>query len=156
MKKQEPRSAKTLRIGELAAKSGCSVPTLRYYEAVGLLGGGVRSASGQRMYDASAIERAGFIRRCRGLGFGLEQIRALVSFTDGRERACLEAREVAAEHLKAVRGRMVDLMALERSLSRYVDACGALCADGPAPGCTILKDLGLAAEGATDALTCCR
>src|SRR6185503_4673269 len=152
--KKEPQ-AKTLRIGDLARKTGCSVPTIRYYEEVGLLPRAARRTSGQRAYDASAAQVLGFIRRCRDFGFSVKEVRSLISFTDGRSRACLDARDVAQEHLKTVRGRMLELMELERSLSRYVSACSALCADGPAPGCTILEDLGLAGE-APASPGCCR
>jgi MerR family copper efflux transcriptional regulator len=38
---------------------------------------------------------------------------------------------------------MLELMALECSLARFIEACTANCAGGPAPKCTILKDLSL-------------
>lgn len=39
-----------MRIGQLARHSGCSVETIRYYEAEGLLAAVRRSASGYRDY----------------------------------------------------------------------------------------------------------
>lgn len=133
---------KPLRIGDIAAQSGCSVPTIRYYEEIGLLREPARRESGHRVYDASAVQLVRFIRRCRDFGFPIEQIRSLVAMTDGRERACLEARDLARAHLSDLRSRMLDLAKLERSLARFVDSCSALCADGPAPECRMLQDLG--------------
>ena len=140
---EEPSATASFRIGDLARATGCSVPTIRYYEEIGLIPKAKRRSSGHRVYETSAAELLGFIRRCRDFGFTIEQTRALASLSDGRSRACLEARDIAHEHLKTVRGRMIELLDLERSLSRFVDACTSLCADGPAPKCTILKDLGL-------------
>ncbi|HET7763782.1 MAG TPA: helix-turn-helix domain-containing protein [Burkholderiales bacterium] len=139
----EPSAGNSFRIGDLARRAGCSVPTIRYYEEIGLIPRAARGSSGHRAYDNSAIELLGFIRRCRDFGFTIEQTRAIVSLADGRSRACLEARDIAQEHLKTVREKMLELLDLERSLSRFVDACTSLCADGPAPKCTILRDLGL-------------
>ncbi len=141
--REEPSAANSFRIGELARAAGCSVPTIRYYEEIGLIPRAKRRSSGHRTYDASAIELLGFIRRCRDFGFTIEQTRAIVSLADGRSRACLEARDIAQEHLKTVRGKMLELLDLERGLSRFVDACTSACADGPAPKCTILQDLGM-------------
>lgn len=133
--------AAMVRIGDLAAQTGCSIPTIRYYEEVGLIPPAQRRASGQRVYDASAAELLRFIRRCRDFGFTLEQIRALVSLAGSTGRDCVEARDIAQTHLASVRTRMLELMALERSLSRFVDTCSSTCAGGPAPDCSLLKDL---------------
>lgn len=45
-----------MRIGEVAHKAGVSTRALRYYEEQGLLES-ERTSSGQRIYDASAVER---------------------------------------------------------------------------------------------------
>jgi DNA-binding transcriptional MerR regulator len=132
-----------MRIGTLAELTGCTVPTLRHYEAVGLLPAASRRTSGHREYSEAAVRRVSFIRRCRDSGFGLEKIRALLSLANGAERDCVEARDLAQEQLRSVRARMVELMALERSLSRLVDDCSATCAGGAAPGCSIFQELGL-------------
>ena len=132
-----------LRIGELAVKTGCTVPTIRYYEEVGLIPKAARRESGQRVYDHAAVQLVGFIRRARDFGFTIEQIRALLSLAAGTDRDCVEARDVAQAHLKAVRARMLELMTLERSLVGFVEGCNSTCAGGPAPKCSILKDLGL-------------
>ena len=138
---------KPLRIGDLAVQTGCSVPTIRYYEEIGLLQKPARRASGQRVYEASAAQLVRFIRRCRDLGFSIGQIRSLVSMTDGRKRACLEARDLAQAPLRDLRARMLDLAKLEQSLSRFVGSCSAFCVDGPAPACRMLQDLGYGGAG---------
>jgi MerR family copper efflux transcriptional regulator len=75
----KPRAATddVVRIGALAEQTGCSVPTIRYYEQIGLIPAARRRSGGHRVYDAAAVQQLGFIRRCRDFGFALEQIRAL-------------------------------------------------------------------------------
>ena len=148
-------NSEPIRIGALAQKTGCSVPTIRYYEEVGLIPAASRRSSGHRVYDDAAVAVLCFIRRCRAFGFTLDQTRALLSLADKEERDCVEARDIAQGQLTAVRAKMVDLMSLERSLVRFVDSCNANCAGGPAPKCTILKDLGLGDEDAAKQGRCC-
>jgi hypothetical protein len=53
----------------------------------------------------------------------------------------MDARDIAAEHLTAVRAKMRELKALQRSLITFVKSCDAACAGGPGPECVILDDL---------------
>lgn len=46
-------------------------------------------------------------------------------------------------HLDGVSTKLADLLALERSLSKFVTACTEQGAGGPAPKCNILQDLRL-------------
>jgi DNA-binding transcriptional MerR regulator len=141
-----------IRIGALAKQTGCSVPTIRYYEEVGLIPRATRSSSGHRVYDPATATLLGFVRRCRDFGFSVEQVRTLLSLArQGRD--CDDARGVAQEHLKSVRAKMLELMTLERSLARFVDVCSSTCAGSPAPACNIFRDLGF--EGAAAKQGCC-
>jgi DNA-binding transcriptional MerR regulator len=63
-----------MRIGELAAKSGIEVPTIRYYETLGLMPQPLRAASGYRTYCALDLERLAFIKHNQTLGFTLREI----------------------------------------------------------------------------------
>src|SRR5689334_14880417 len=132
-----------VRIGTLAEQTGCSVPTIRYYEEIGLIPRARRRSSGHRVYDPSAAQLIGFIRRCRDFGFTIEQVRSLASLSRNKLRDCSEARDIAQEHLNGVRARMLELMNMERTLARFVAACDKTCIGGQAPDCTILRDLNL-------------
>jgi MerR family copper efflux transcriptional regulator len=144
-----------LPIGTLAEKTGCSVPTIRYYEEIGLIPPAQRRPSGHRAYGAEAQELLTFIRSCRDFGFSIDQVRALVSLTHDADRDCIEARDIAQCHLDDVRNKLTELRALERSLARFVTSCTTACAGGPAPRCTILKDLGRAAAATAAPPACC-
>lgn len=142
--KSSPRTAddQPLRIGGLAAHTGCSVPTIRYYEEVGLIPAARRRSSGHRVYDAAAAQRLLFIRRCREFGFGIEQVRALLSLAGDGKRDCAEARDIAEAQLRSVRAKMLELMSLERTLATFVSTCNGTCAGGPAPQCRIFEEIG--------------
>src|SRR5882724_3483617 len=130
----------TIKIGALAARTGTTAPTIRYYEEIGLLPRGDR-LGGQRRYGMDDVKRLTFIRRCRDFGFSIEQVRALIALMQNRERSCTEARDLAQDHLTAVRRKLIELNALERSLFDFVRRCDAACSGGPGSDCVILEDL---------------
>jgi DNA-binding transcriptional MerR regulator len=130
-----------LKIGELAEQTGTSVPTIRYYEQIGLLRRAPRQAGGQRVYSRDDVERLTFIRRCREFDFSIEQVRALVAIVHDPKSSCMDARDIAVEHLSAVRAKIRELKALERSLIAFVTSCDTSCAGGPGPECVILDGL---------------
>ena len=137
-----------LRIGALARRTGTNAPTIRYYKEIGLLQPAERQVGGQRTYSDDDVTRLTFIRRCRSFGFSIGQVRSLVGLLEDRGRSCLEALELAHEHLTAVRTKMRELAALERSIAGFVASCDRACAGGPGPDCVILSDLSRAPRGA--------
>lgn len=128
-------------IGAASKQTGCSVPTIRYYEEVGLLLPAPRTEGNQRHYDDAAVRRLTFIRRCRDFGFTIEQVRELVGLVDEPSRDCVEVRDIAQAHLQEVQKKLTELKALETTLSAFVCSCNTACAGGPAVDCTILEDL---------------
>lgn len=144
-------------IGVLARRTGCSVPTIRYYEEIGLLPAGPRTEAGRRVYEEAAVRRLGFIRRCRDFGFAIEQVRELVGLMDEPDRPCVEVREVAARHLTQLRAKLTELQALETAMAAFVCSCDTACAGGAAVDCSILEDLAAPADAARllAAPTCC-
>ena len=131
-------------IGTLAEVTGCTSPTIRYYEEIGLLPKANRRPSGQRFYDQSDVRRLTFIRRCRDFGFPIEQVHELVKLADSAERDCIAARDLAQARLDDVRLKLTELQALERSLVEFVDTCAKQCAGGPGSQCVVLGELALA------------
>jgi DNA-binding transcriptional MerR regulator len=121
----------------LAERTGTTVPTIRYYEEIGLLRCPARSG-GQRIYDNEDVRRLAFIRRCRDFDFPIEEVRGLVSLMQDR-KSCTAARDLAEGHLIALRRKLAELKALETTIASLVTACDASCAGGPAPDCVILQ-----------------
>lgn len=124
-----------LRIGDLARATGTKVVTIRYYEKIGLLPAPDRSAGNYRTYDAVALARLRFIRRCRDLGFALDQIRELLDLASDVARPCAEVDEITAGHLAEVERKILDLQALAQELRHISASCNG---GGTISNCRIL------------------
>lgn len=85
--------------------------------------GGGAHGRGRRSDGEAAVRRLVFIRRCRDFGFSLEQVRELVGLIDHPERACTEARDIAAGHLAALRARLTRPGSLEARLAASAGSC---------------------------------
>ena len=130
-----------LKIGALAKQTGTNAPMIRYYEEIGLLRSAGRQAGNQRVYSDADVKSLTFIRRCREFGFSIDQVRSLVALVQDPTSSCMHARDLAQEHLVAVRAKLTELRALERSIAAFVTSCDASCAGGAGPDCVILDDL---------------
>jgi MerR family transcriptional regulator, repressor of the yfmOP operon len=76
-----------LRIQEVAAETGLTPRSIRYYEEMGLLEPAARSEGAYRLYDVSDLERLRYIRELRDeAGFSLAQIGQLLEDEAARER----------------------------------------------------------------------
>lgn len=128
-------------IGEAAARTQCTPATIRYYEEIGLLRLVGRGANGRRAYGQPELHRLRFIRRCRDLGFPIEDVRALLDVMDAKTPSCLSARDLTLTHLNTVRARRDELEALERTLTAMAASCTEACASGATPDCTLMEEL---------------
>lgn len=81
-----------MRIGQLAALSGCSVKAVRFYEAKGLLPTPARTPSGYRLYVERDLRRLQFIQRAKLIGLPLAKIKELVVHVNEEECACATMR----------------------------------------------------------------
>ena len=130
-----------LKIGELARLTGTSAPAIRYYEQIGLLPAPFRRSGGQRSYGEPDIRRLTFIRRCRDFALPIKQVQELVSLMRDRDRSCGAARELAQHHLEALRTKIVELKALERTITELVQSCDASRANAPGRSCEAWREV---------------
>ncbi|SEI12674.1 MerR family transcriptional regulator [Paracoccus alkenifer] len=135
-----------LSIGKLGRAVGVKVPTIRYYEQIGLLPPPERTAGNQRLYGEKTLERLGFIRHARDLGFPLDAIREFLRLADDPDRSCAAADEIARRQLAAVNDRIARLSSLRDELQRMV----AQCAHGTIADCRVIEVLGDHAHCAAD------
>lgn len=116
--------ANGLRIGELAQQVGCSTSAVRYYERTGLLDAPER-VSGQRRYEAQAVDRLMLIRVLRGAGLGIRDLKiALNCSPEGLEDRRAAARRRAA----ALRIRIRD-SARALAILEHIAVCSSLHRD---------------------------
>lgn len=126
-----------LPIGALAKASGIKIPTIRFYEQIGLLPEPDRAENNRRVYGAETAKRLGFIKHARQLGFAVEAIRTLLDLADHPDRACDDADALAEQHLAQVESKIAQLEALRAELQRMVSAgC-----QGPAASCRVIESL---------------
>ena len=133
----------SLKIGELAKRTGSLVETIRYYEREGLLPEPARSEGNYRVYADTDLERLQFIRHCRSLDMTLEEIRNLLRFRDAPDRNCGEVNALLDEHIQHVGRRIKELKVLQQNLR----ALRKLCRQEQATkDCGILQSLGSAVK----------
>jgi len=127
-------------IGALSEHCGCNIETIRYYERIALIPRAERRGR-YRTYSDTDVARLRFIKRARGLGFAIEEIRALLELSQSDSAAdkqsCMDARQIASANLTAVRARLDDLRRMEATLAETIRACDLDAFDG----CPILHTL---------------
>ena len=111
-------------IGELARRTAVKVPTIRYYEQIGLLPEAPRSDGNRRLYGSTEVERLNFIRHARDLGFEIEDIRELLAMAAQPQSSCHQVDSIANNHLAEIERRIASLTALKRELTRMIEECG--------------------------------
>ena len=131
-------------IGELSKRTSVKVPTIRYYEEIGLIEPFDRTSGNQRRYNAEGLRRLTFIKHARDLGLPLDAVRDLIAMEDTPRRPCAEAHAIARTHLDHIRERIARLQRLEAELARIatthdhgtIETCGVLEALGDHLGCS--------------------
>jgi len=143
-----PLPPRDLGIGEVAARTGLSVPALRFYETQGLVRP-VRSAGGQRRYLRADIRRLSVVMIATDLGFTLAEIRAVLDrLPDGRTPTARDWTRIAAG-FRAELDRRIDGMQRLRDRLDGCIGCGCLSLQR----CRLLNpDDAAAAEGPGPAL----
>lgn len=128
----------SLKIGELARRSGLNVETLRYYERRGLIPPPDRLPSGYRIYPTATLQRLAFIRRCKALGFTLEETRDLLQLQQHPERGSAAVKQRVEQHIRDIRRKVDDLQQMLTTLEELSARCDG---EGTAADCPILAFL---------------
>lgn len=124
-------------IGRLAKATGVKVPTIRFYEGIGLLPEPLRTQSDRRIYGQAAVDRLAFIKHARQLGFTVEAIRDLLDLSDHPDRPCEQANALAMAQLETVEAKIRQLQALRKELRRMV----ATACKGQVSDCRVIEVL---------------
>ncbi|MFC2970338.1 Cu(I)-responsive transcriptional regulator [Acidimangrovimonas pyrenivorans] len=125
-----------MNIAEVARRTGLPAKTIRYYEEIGLIHPD-RRANGYRDFSDSHLHKLAFLGRARGLGFSIEECRALLALYEDRARASADVKAIAQQHLEAIDAKLDELQQMRATLADLVDHC----AGDHRPDCPILADL---------------
>lgn len=128
---------KAVPIGQAAERTGVKVPTIRYYEQIGLLPVPPRTEGNRRQYSGAEMRRLAFIRHARELGFDVDAIRTLLDLQDHPNQPCAQADAIARARLIEVERRIASLTALRSELERMIEACAC----GRVAECQVIETL---------------
>lgn len=126
-----------MNIGELAQLSGVNAKLIRHYESIGLIPKAIRNSSGYRIYTDNDIQFLRFIKKARGLGFSMKEIKKLINLWRNKSRTSREVKSLALSHIQNLENKikeMQEMVANLRLLSRK-------CHGDNRPDCPIIRGL---------------
>jgi len=124
-------------IGKLSRHANVKVPTIRYYEQIGLLEEPLRTEGGQRRYDHNAMNRLDMIAHARDLGFSIDAIREFIRLAGHPDAPCEDLDQITEHHLNDVQQRIQKLERLKAELQSMLNNCQ----HGTVEKCRILEVL---------------
>jgi DNA-binding transcriptional MerR regulator len=112
-----------LSIGQLSARAGVKVPTIRYYEGIGLIDPPGRTEGNQRRYGRAALERLRFIAHAREMGFPMDSLKSMLRLARHAEAPCADLDDLVRDRLVEVDARIARLTRLRGELAGMLDSC---------------------------------
>ena len=126
-----------MNIGEVAAETGVTAKSIRYYESINLIPAPARTESGYRQYSDRDVQILHFIKRARGLGFSVAEVAELLSLYQDRDRASAEVKGIVEARLTEIDQKITELESMRTTLRTLADRCHG----DDRPDCPILDDL---------------
>jgi len=131
-----------MRIGALAAATGTTPKTIRFYEQAGLLPAPPRTPVGYRDYPDGAAGQLDFVHSARAVGLTLAEIRGILTIRNSGQPPCAHVVTIIDRHLADIERRLGELRTtrtLLKELARTAaDTDPATCEEGSV--CRILTD----------------
>jgi len=122
----------SLRIGEVARRTGLPVKTIRYYCDEGLLQPRARSESGYRLFDEENLAELTIIRSLRAMDVSIPELARILEVRRAGVCNCSVLKDSIAAKMKSINLRISELAAMNDELSRLLNSwqdCGGLKAD---------------------------
>jgi DNA-binding transcriptional MerR regulator len=88
----------TYSVGEVSARTGFSIDTLRYYERLGLIAPVERTVGGQRRYRDEDVGWLDFVSCLRDTGMPVERMREFAELCRDGEHTVAERAELLSAH----------------------------------------------------------
>lgn len=114
---------------DMAARTGMSIDTLRYYEREGLIASVARAGSGHRRYSADDVLWVGVLRCLRETGMSIDQLRHYCALGEQGDGTKPERRTMLEDHRRLVDQQIVErreaLRLIDHKLAFYADAASA-------------------------------
>lgn len=126
-----------MNIGEAAKVSGVNAKLIRHYESIGIIPKASRTDSGYRTYSDNDVHLLTFVKRARGLGFSMKEIKRLVGLWRNRARASADVKAMAQAHIHSLEQKINELEAMRDTLRHLARNCHG----DNRPHCPILENL---------------
>ncbi|WP_411872201.1 MerR family transcriptional regulator [Vulcanococcus limneticus] len=124
--------APSLRIGEVARRTGLPVKTIRYYCDEGLLQPRTRSAAGYRLFDQENLAELTIIRALRAMDVSIPELAKILEVRRAGVCNCSVLKDSIAAKVDSINLRIYELAAMKDELARLLDSwqdCGGYMAD---------------------------
>lgn len=109
-------------IGKLSRQTGVKVPTIRYYEDIGLMEVPPRTEGNQRRYSQRHVERLRFIAHARAMGFTMDSVKAMLRIAGHRDSPCADIDDLVRGRLAEVDNRIERLTRLRGELAGMLES----------------------------------
>jgi DNA-binding transcriptional MerR regulator len=119
--------APSLRIGEVAQRSGLPVKTIRYYCDEGLLQPRARSAGGYRLFDEDNLAELAIIRALRAMDVSIPELARILEVRRSGVCNCSLLKGSIADKMASIDQRISELRTMKDELARLLDSwqdCG--------------------------------
>jgi len=124
--------APSLRIGEVARRTGLPVKTIRYYCDEGLLQPRARSESGYRLFDEENLAELTIIRSLRAMDVSIPELARILEVRRAGVCNCSVLKDSIAAKMESINLRIDELAAMKEELARLLGSwqdCGGLKPD---------------------------
>jgi DNA-binding transcriptional MerR regulator len=119
--------APSLRIGEVARRTGLPVKTIRYYCDEGLLQPKDRSAGGYRLFDEENLAELTIIRALRAMDVSIPELARILEVRRSGVCNCSLLKGSIADKMSSIDQRISELRIMKDELARLLDSwqdCG--------------------------------
>ena len=126
------QAAPSLRIGEVARRTGLPVKTIRYYCDEGLLQPRARSESGYRLFDEENLAELTIIRSLRAMDVSIPELARILEVRRAGVCNCSVLKDSIAAKMESINLRIDELAAMKDELARLLGSwqdCGGLKPD---------------------------
>jgi MerR family copper efflux transcriptional regulator len=117
----------SLRIGEVARRTGLPVKTIRYYCDEGLLQPKDRSAGGYRLFDEENLAELTIIRALRAMDVSIPELARILEVRRSGVCNCSVLKDSVAAKMTSIDQRISELRSMKDELARLLDSwqdCG--------------------------------
>lgn len=118
----DPGADGPLMIGEVSARTGLSIDTLRWYEREGLLDQVPRDAAGRRQFDRRDLKRLVLLIRLRATGMPVAEMRRYAELLRSGPSTDLDRALLLEAHRDRVQAHIADLQRDLELINRKINS----------------------------------